>query len=277
MTIQNIPKIEEFYLNISLYDPIIINNDNKNEVFNLIFTDKSIDCYCPECKTNSVYVAVENRPPDSNIPFKALIVPGMWQVDLENIDDTFIKEFKCAKKNNHRLIYIIQIKDSKLFKIGQSPSLADIKKGDLEKYRKILESNNYYDLNRAVGLFSHGIGVGSFVYLRRIIENYIIKNAYDDAVENSDLDIDLYNKSRAKERIELLKKYLPEVLIDNKNIYSIISKGLHELSEGDCLGYFPVLKDCIELILIDIQKSMEEKKKKEQIEKSINAINEKIK
>ncbi|MGE7954793.1 hypothetical protein [Lysinibacillus xylanilyticus] len=51
------------------------------------------------------------------------------------------------------------------------------------------------------------------------------------------------------DKIKLLQNKLPEVLIENRAVYGIMSKGIHELSEDECLALFPDVKLGIELIL----------------------------
>ena len=63
------------------------------------------------------------------------------------------------------------------------------------------------------------------------------------------------------EKINLLKSYLPEYLIENRKIYSILSKGVHELSEDECLTFFDTVKLGIELILDEkVEKEIKRKK-----------------
>ena len=71
-----------------------------------------------------------------------------------------------------------------------------------------------------------------------------------------------YQKSRVKEKIELLKTDLPEFLVKNPVIYSIISKGIHELTENECREYFPVLKTCLEFVLTDLEAKRETEQKR---------------
>jgi len=47
----------------------------------------------------------------------------------------------------------------------------------------------------------------------------------------------------------LLKAELPEFLVENRKLYGILSKGIHSLTEEECLEYFDVVKAGIELIL----------------------------
>jgi predicted ATPase len=51
------------------------------------------------------------------------------------------------------------------------------------------------------------------------------------------------------EKIILLKGHLPEALVSNAGMYSILSRGIHSLSEEECLKYFDTIKLGIELIL----------------------------
>ena len=63
----------------------------------------------------------------------------------------------------------------------------------------------------------------------------------------------------------MLKDYLPPFLTSNKTLYGVVSKGIHELSEKDCILYFPVVRDCIFMIL----DQWEEMRKKEAKEKEV--------
>lgn len=42
---------------------------------------------------------------------------------------------------------------------------------------------------------------------------------------------------------------LPDFLVKNRDLYGILSKGIHELSEDECLSYFDPVKAALELIL----------------------------
>jgi hypothetical protein len=53
-------------------------------------------------------------------------------------------------------------------------------------------------------------------------------------------------------RIELLKDRLPEFLVKNKKLYWILSLGIHELDEADCLGFFSVIRGSTIYILEEI-------------------------
>ncbi|KKL23256.1 hypothetical protein LCGC14_2427220 [marine sediment metagenome] len=40
----------------------------------------------------------------------------------------------------------------------------------------------------------------------------------------------------------MIKDYLPEFLVENRSLYAILSKGIHALSEDECLQYFETVK-----------------------------------
>lgn len=68
------------------------------------------------------------------------------------------------------------VTSDKIIKIGQFPSVADLVILEIVKYKSVL-SKQYREFSKAVGLFVHGIGIGSFVYLRRIIENLVYEKS----------------------------------------------------------------------------------------------------
>lgn len=134
----------------------------------------------------------------------------------------------------------------------------------LKEYDKVLTEEDRREMGTAIGLYASGVGVGSYVYLRRILER-ILSQAREKAGDS--IDVEIFNRSKVKEKIEMLKDYLPPFLTSNKILYGVVSKGIHELSEKDCILYFPVVRDCIFMIL----DQWEVMRKKEAKEKEISA------
>ena len=66
------------------------------------------------------------------------------------------------------------------------------------------------------------------------------------------------------EKIKLLEDYLPAFLVQNRRLYGILSKGVHELSEAECIKAFPTVKGGLELILDErlAAKILEEKQRR---------------
>jgi hypothetical protein len=78
-----------------------------------------------------------------------------------------------------------------------------------------------------------------------------------------------FKKARMEDKVLLMKKHLPEFLVANRKIYSILSIGIHELSEQACLGYFDVMRRSIIMILEDDKKVRDEKEQRKAFEKAI--------
>ena len=161
-------------------------------------------------------------------------------------------------------------------KIGQFPTIADLEIGKYKKFSKLLSKENLRELNKAIGLSANGVGIGAFVYLRRIFEN-LIENYHNEAKKNDSWNEEEYTNSRISERIELLKSHLPPAVVKYKKVYSIISKGIHELEEQECLTYFPIVKDAIIAILEQDYLVRENANKQKELEKNIQDLVEKLK
>lgn len=73
------------------------------------------------------------------------------------------------------------------------------------------------------------------------------------------------NRKKMDEKIKMVKNYLPEFLVENRSLYAILSTGVHDLMEDECLQYFETVKIGIEQILDEkiIQK--------EKVDKTIKA------
>ncbi len=137
-----------------------------------------------------------------------------------------------------------------LIKIGQYPSRRTCDFGLLDPvFNRELEDDLRKELGAAVGLRAHGVGIGSFVYLRRILES-LIEEAHQLASDAKDeWDEGLYIKARVPERIKLLRAFLPSRLVETAELYSILSKGLHSLSEKECKQHFDLVFQSILMIL----------------------------
>lgn len=203
-----------------------------------------------------------------------------YSIDFSRVADystsDFYEYFKisltCRRKENDILVFYVTKIDDGYIKVGQYPSLADIQFAEIgKKYDKYLEREDVREYKKAIGLAAHGVGAGSFVYLRRIFEKLILQTFQDNKEKISIEDADfIYQKM--EDKIKLIKEYLPEELIEMGGLYGVLSKGVHELSEDVCLEYFPILKLAIELILESKINSEKEKERKEEVKKALNLI-----
>lgn len=162
-----------------------------------------------------------------------------------------------------------------IMKVGQYPTIADMHKVQIKQYRSVLSEEDMKDFARAIGLAASGIGIGSFVYLRRIFENQI-EEAFDKALEKGDVVKEEFIRKRMDDKIEMLKNYLPETLVEARSIYGILSKGIHSLTEEECLMHFDVVKCGLEMILDDKLEQKKKAEKRKQTLASISAIKAKL-
>lgn len=259
----DLPNISEFCLQVPLYKVYELDKSLLSRLHYLIGTAENLDCYCVDCAKPSVFNGEANT---SIAPRHAFFIS----------DQIFVKRFKCSRNPTHFLWFLFQIKGKSISKIGQSPSHADISMPELMKYRKVLDEEDYKEFHRGVGLSAHGVGIGAFVYLRRIFEK-LIEKAHAFAAVQEGWNEEEYQRARISERIDILKIHLPEFLVKQKALYAILSKGVHELTEQDCLAAFPVVKLGIELILDEeIEKHKREAKLKAAA-KDISLLTEKHK
>lgn len=163
------------------------------------FYPQNILLYCPSCQADrpfhdSVPIGHKTFPSDEKRIFAR---SGMYSYD-----------YSCTGCSGKFYCWIfVDFRNGSIEKVGQLPSVADLLTGELTKYRKVL-GDKYVELNRAVGLYAHGIGIGSFVYLRRIFEG-LIDEAYEAAKQDPNWDDGLYQRARMDRKIVLLSGCLP--------------------------------------------------------------------
>jgi len=274
--------IEELLLNDALYQKDTFTVEEHELLFNLKHYRGTIDYHCSECNSSSTFEGTN-----------AELVIGGHRIptfrDLRNrfssnyngvqrhlLNQYYFVETECTRNRSHKSMFFFKVTDDTIEKVGQYPSLAALNQPMIQKYRPVLSKEKYKEFNRAVGLTTHGVGIGSFVYLRRIFED-LIEEAHKVAQQEEGWNNDDFLRGRMVEKIELLKHHLPSFLSENKMIYGILSKGVHELSENECLEYFPIMKVGIELMLDEKLEELEKKKKQDEVKKALSSIQGKIK
>lgn len=270
------PTPEQIIIELPLYKEITFNPDDSELAETVELFAGSIDLYCLGCKKESVFKRVD----DDLLNLNNIKGRNSTWVKYVTKERLFIVNFECTRNIGHlaHFIFTFSYHKSKgvnpsacIKKIGQYPSIADLQLPEIKKYKKIL-GNYYSEFTKSIGLHAHGVGVGSFVYLRRIFENLIEEaHLYEKSIPG--WDENKYNTAKVPEKIDLLKDRLPEFLVVNKKkLYGILSKGLHELSEEVCLGAFPLMKSCIELILDAKLDATTRRTKEEEAQKGLHKL-----
>jgi len=234
---------QEAFLSHALYTKFEISDIVGSEQIKFFMGGGTLDAWCPKCQKNSVF----------NIP--STIPEYSTDKKIDSIPDVINIEAVCGRGGPNKyfgcdsaLTIVFQKINSIVIKIGQYPSTADLDFGALDNSFKELSEDLRKELGSAIGLFSHGVGIGSFVYLRRIFES-LVEDAYKEALSIDSNIKEKFKQSRMEEKIALLPEYLPSRLIKSAQLYAFLSKGIHELSEDACKEKFPLLKQAIQLIL----------------------------
>ncbi|MBY0117870.1 hypothetical protein [Paenibacillus xylanexedens] len=265
-------------LNGGLYVTTKIEENEFSELDNLFNGSSSYDCYCKECERDSIFHKVKTPGPMYKGATPKIVEFSDTITDKTNFRTLIMN---CTRNESHLVIFHFWVSKSSPYQIemkktGQLPSVADLLSADTKKYRSILDRTDNHELNKAIGLYSHGVGIGSFVYLRRIFEN-LIEKAHQQAIQNTEWEEEEYNRARMNEKVGMLSNYLPHFLVENRQIYSILSKGIHELTEDECLSAFGAVRLAIELILDEEIAKKESEKKRQQAAQSIASLHQGLK
>lgn len=246
--------LQEFVFDLPLYTKVKM-SENPDILNDLCRYDMRIDGYNPHKGIDSTYGLYDRLDPDY------LFGHGIKQV-----------QFRC-KRHDDPLFVLIQYDKSQDFieKVGQYPSVADIHIAQVKKYRKVLGESYIRDFTKAIGLAANGVGTGSFVYLRRIFEHLVFEVSRQ-AISSGEFSENDFAIAKMDKKLKMLENHLPEVLKDNKVLYGVLSKGIHELPEEDCLKYFSVVREIIELILDEFEFARQKEEKIKAAKNRLTAV-----
>lgn len=197
------------------------------------------DCYCTKCKQITSFLIAP-------IPI-AHSGGGLREGNaLANPPAVFALRAVC-QRDLTTYLFVFHKFDKKIVKIGQHPSTADIALGELKDIGKSLDPLDRKELGKAIGLFAHDAASGAFVYLRRVFERMIVR-AHERHTQSHG-PIEGFDRLQMDRRIAALSAELPEKLVQHKEVFGVLSAGIHELSDDRCAELFPVLKAVIFQIL----------------------------
>lgn len=251
------PTPKQFYIEYPLYEESTFDKSQSRDGWKIKYFGGTIDTFCPECGSHSIF---------SHSPRSIQHEADSWEYN-----HLFEVVLTCSRNKEHQLYFLFQVRGRTIQKIGQFPSLATLNLYDVRQYSAALTKEAFREFTKAIGLAAHGVGVGSFVYLRRIFE-CLIEEAHQRAQSDTGWDETEYAKSRMGEKILLLTAHLPKFLVEHRSLYGILSKGIHELTEEECLKAFPVVKLGIEIILDAKLREQQERKKLEEASRAIQRL-----
>lgn len=253
-----------------LIEAVLYKKYSKDDISgNVLTSNEPIDLFCSKCGALSTFSRIHPHSFGTPSPMGSGRVKPIYTEKVDVID------FACARDKNHVVYFVVKVEETGIFKIGEYPSSADRYFSEFTKYQKDLE-NYTGELRTAVQLYTHGFGVGSFTYLRRVFEKVINDVAIRKYSDNLKWSFEKWRNGKIESRIKQLKNDLPEFLSSNPKLYSVLSKGIHQLDEDECLEYFEIMKAGIEEILDDKIRKDQSLKRKNVVSGKISSIVSKI-
>lgn len=169
----------------------------------------------------------------------------------------------CRKERYKFCVHQLASEDTiKLQKFGELP------RKQLERYKLLQKffSDDSDCYEKAVVCLSHGYGIAAFAYLRRIIENNILKlldvlqediNSSGGNIEIEKALAELRKESPTSDKIKIANNALPAYLKpDGLNplgkLYGILSDGVHQLSDQECLERADIVKECLKFLISEL-------------------------
>lgn len=257
--------VAEFLLDTPLYEPVACSfkANSVDPLLDLFMGRIIFDGHCPNCRQRTTWT--------KEAVFGSGVSPSHLPIMIP------YKEFEitCARDANHKIKFFVRLTADSATKIGQYPSLADVANDEARVFDKYLNPIDRAELHRAIGLAAHGIGIGSFTYLRRVFERLLFRT-FETNREANGWTTEEWSRKRTGERIRLMKAFLPDFLNDTPALHSILSKGIHELSEDECNAAFSVLKYAILEILEEESRQRKRRDEREIAKKAIAELEAKL-
>lgn len=280
--------VGEFLFDLPLYHKV--SRDDSEDIINFLMIGglgkREVDGYNPIEQCESTFAMFCSAYNTVQSPLGRGHLEVSYVSGKSEKFDTFEVILKCKRYGTflHYLVHAEYDNEDyehshimSISKVGQYPSVADFHIGQVHKYDKVLPKDKMREFTKAIGLAANGVGIGSFVYLRRIFE-YLVFEAHEVAKsKNPSFDKTAFTSGRMNEKIQMLSGYLPDYLVEHHAIYGILSKGIHELGEEECKKYFPVLKASIELILDEKLEAYQKEMRKKEIGNALSQIAGEIK
>ena len=271
------PAMLEMLFDAPLYQAVQLEADASSRVLRglRITAGQRLDRHCPACgksTTWTVAIAADDER-NAKIEQAAVIGSGRGGPPQFNWESDFHLRLYCARQNLHqcKLFFAVEappvqlvvenrmanadekkpLPPTKILKIGQYPSLADIQLGTLKEYEEGMTVQQRKEFVRAINTSAHGFNVAACVHYRRVFESVLFEARDAKLKADGTAAWPEYEKLRTDERIAALKEYLPQFMVEHPHLYGILSKGVHELTEEECGEAMPVLRQAIELMIQD--------------------------
>ena len=265
---KNIASIQELIVDAPLYRKYLIPGTNSSVLEQLKHCTLPIKAYCTKCKsiqtflTDAGYLVRHpmNAGPAPSERYQPRFVDG----------EVFSLLFRCTHEKTHVIVAYFRIDRDWLIKIGQYPSLDDIQSTIVDQYDSVLDEIHLDELKKANRCYLISYAVAAFIYLRRVFE-FLVHEACLRKYTASAVP-DGFDRLPMEKKISDLKDYLPKLLVDNASVYSIMSEGIHNLSEEKCADAYPAIYSGIYLILKAEIERREKERDEAEFHKSLKSL-----
>ncbi|MDP2247460.1 MAG: hypothetical protein Q8J65_04960 [Nitrosomonadales bacterium] len=260
----------DWLLRLPLYEKIDIGEEKQKVAESILLFEKTFDAYCPFCRLDSTF---KSHVPDDVMKkykqYSALMpisTPGEVSKQFSIWDTRNIQKTVQCTREDHVLRYYFTAESTYLIKIGQHPPLSEHSLAETTDFAQVLSRTQLNELNTAINLATHGVGIGSYIYLSRVFES-LINEAQLTASLNEGWNESHYKGLSMKDKIQLLARNLPDFVVETEQLYRLFGKALQELTDDECLANFDVLKNGIfaiaeeRLVQLSRSKRMSEAKK----------------
>ncbi len=222
----------------------------------------NLNMYCTICKSNQTF-NMSNEFYNDYHPYLAL---------QSFVPDLVVRiVYQCAHCHKFYRFFLLKIDHNGKFyeKVGQYPPWNISIEKEMQKFLGDYAEN----YKRGLISESQGCGIGAYAYYRRIVEDIIDelldqipdlmdgeeKGKYDEALQKTKETI------VARDKISLVKDLLPPILRPEgfnplQTLHTILSEGLHEKPEKECLEIAEKIRTILVFMVKAVIQSRKEKK-----------------
>ena len=243
--------IREFLENVPLY---VWREFGRPAVNRESFWIREIDAFCENCQQLRPFQDLRSRGGGA----------GMTAQHLKTGTSYF--EFKCVScgksKREYHVEQVVEGETIRLQKYGELPRKRLAKNPVLQRFLKD-DLDNY---EKAVVCLSSGYGIAAFAYFRRVVENNVNKllDLVQEDAQSSGADTEvtaalaeLRENPPMSKKIEIANHALPAYLKpDGLNplgrLYQMLSEGVHNFSEEECLNKAKETRECLAYLISEL-------------------------
>lgn len=211
---------------------------------------KEIEAYCEKCSLSR--------------PFKSMHSRGMAVEAVKTGTTSF--NFICVSCGKSVIsIKVHQIVDDikiSLMKFGELPRKKLVRDPLLQKFF----ADDKENFEKAITCQANGYGIAAFAYFRRIIESNIYKllDLLQNDIESAEADQSLLEaiaelrlESPMSDKIKIANRALPKYLIPQGlnplgRLYQVLSEGIHQNTDLECLEKSEQVKECIRFLVSEL-------------------------